>query len=268
MGSDIVSKRIGFIIALFLISAAFEAPAGEAAATISVNGSAEISVTPDKAVLDFAIESRRRELNEVVTENDRKIKAVVEFLRSAKIPARNIRTELIQIQPIMSKTKYRSTSDDLFGAQRQQTQTDDLVKSDWGVLKPSGYYASRSLSVTITDLEQFEVIYRGIIERGVDTVTGVRFATSDLRQHRAEARLQAVRDGRAKATAMAAELGASLAAVQSISEHAVGRYGGTGSGYGDSPFDAAENAAVGRISVTAAVSIVFELGNVQMEMSP
>ena len=48
---------------------------------ISVTGNAEVRVVPDEAVLTFSIDSRDKDLNAVVKDNDDRIKAVTAFLK-------------------------------------------------------------------------------------------------------------------------------------------------------------------------------------------
>ena len=214
--------------------------------TISVSGKADILVVPDHAVLRFSIDSRALELATSVADNDAKVKAVVEFLSENKIESKLIKTELIRIKPIL---EYQP---------RQRSDLTALQK-----IEPLGYSARRQISVTISDLESFETIYRGLIERGVNEVDNLRFQTSELRKHRDLARLQAVRAAREKAQAMASELGCSLAAVQSISESnsaTIPGFGSAGNLRSIAPGNVSGSVASGMIEISAAVSGGFCIG--------
>ena len=70
---------------------------------------------------------------------------------------------------------------------QMNTPASPLPKSSEAQLTPIGYIARRQLSISLKDLTSFEAIYRGLIERGVNDVSGVQFFTSELRKHRDEA---------------------------------------------------------------------------------
>ena len=238
--------------------------------TVTVTGTAEIRVVPDEAVLTFSVESRDKELDATVKDNDAKIKAVVKFLQASKIETKHIRTQLINIRPVFEQS-------DKIGSKGQAAQqTMQMIapavvppkNTTDAQLKPIGYTARRQLSISIKELDQFEAIYRGIIERGVNDVGGVQFLTSELRKHRDEARLKAVRAAREKALAMAQELGARLASVQSISEDHSSRFsnflGQNTISVANSIDDAGNRVAAGMIEIKASVRVVFRLGNTEM----
>lgn len=240
--------------------------------TITVNGTAEVQVVPDEVILTFSIESREESLNATVQDNDAKIKAVSEFLKASEVEDRHIRTQVIHIRPIFDENndrpKFRRQSAAPMPAPNASQTTQLLEDESEPSIQPIGYIARRQLMVTIQDLAAFEQIYKGLIERGVNDVSGFEFRTTELRKHKDEARLKAIRAAREKANAMARELGASLAAVQTINEE---------SGYGFPQFasnvmstsaggDQASNTiAAGMIEISASVQVVFRLGEIELE---
>lgn len=257
------SKSLPLVVAIAMtaISSA-AANADEPRPSITVGGQAEVKVSPDEAVLTFAIRTEEQDLDAAVSQNDDKVKAVMEFLESAAVEEQNIRTQLISIRPIYKKNRE---TPDMFrsGPASRSSGESDSEKT----IKPIGYTAQRQLSIVISDLANFETIYRGLIEQGVNTVGGVEFRTTELRKHRDEARLQAVRAAKEKAAAMAGELGATLAGVISISEERSGGFGRSSMlqnsvVMGD--FNSGGSSiAAGMIEVNASVSVTFRLGNTE-----
>ena len=77
--------------------------------TIKVHGNAEISVSPDRAVLSFSIESREAKLDAAVADNDAKIQSVIGFLQSANVEARLIQTDLMHTRPIYHQNRAGKT---------------------------------------------------------------------------------------------------------------------------------------------------------------
>ena len=240
---------------------------------ITVSGSAEIKVKPDQAVLTFSVESREEKLDDAVKDNDSKIKSVVEFLKTSKLESKDIRTQVISIRPIFESSlvpwKGQAFQAPMAPANASVPRAPAGGKKP--KLKPIGYTARRQLSIVVKDLEAFEAIYRGLIERGVNEVGGVQFETAKLREHRDEARLKAIRAAREKATAMAGELGAKLASVHSIVESTTPHWHSplqNTVSFSGRAAASSDTLAAGLIEVKASVSVVFILGATELKPEP
>ena len=244
--------------------------------SISVSGSAVVRVAPDEAVLTFSIASQEEKLDEAVTDNDQKVAAVNEFLKESKISGGEIRTQVISIRPIFENRSQRPFYAPSFSngpntpglpalvPATQPTRTSGNAKPS---IKPIGYNASRQLSITINDLDSFEAIYRGLIERGVNVVGGVDFRTKKLREYKDQARINAVKAAKEKAVAMAGELDAKVIAVRSISEDGSNYFGGYAVQNSTAllaPGGDSIGVASGMIEIKANVSVVFLLGDTEM----
>jgi len=245
--------------------------------TISVTGTAEIRVAPDEVMLEISVESREQEVEKAIADNDEKIRSVIRLLKESGVEAKNIRTELINLTPIFpergkshlvipqhaNQGASSEINDDPFGG-GDDVETSPLLK----LPVPVGYLAKRDLSVRITQLDEFEKIYRGVIKSGVNSVEGVRFQTSKLREYRDQARLQAVKAAREKAAAMAKELDCHVAAVDRVVEDGGHRYGRMqnrvvmDNHFGDAESD---SLATGMMEITASVQVVFLLSEVEFE---
>lgn len=232
------------------------------APTISVTGAAEIKVAPDRAILRFAIISKEKVLDEAASKNDKIVSDVTDFLKASGVEDKFINTDLIRIHPV-----YPNQQGSSFGSVNLPRMSPATPNRNPDQLKPIGYSANRRLSITVTDLAKLETIYKGLLSKGVNSIDGVDFETSELRKHRDAARLKAIAAAREKATALVGALDAKLAGVQSIREDHV---------HFPSPFSASQNSvsfatpmaplnvassaiARGEISVNASVAVVFEL---------
>ena len=140
------------------------------------------------------------------------------------------------------------------------------VKNDEAMLKPVGYKVRRQLSVSIKKLADFDTVYRGVLQRGVNEINSMEFKTSELRKHKDLARSKAIIAAREKAEALAGELGATLSGVQDIREVDNGfRFANN---FQNVSFDAGGSEgtmASGMIEITATISVVFRLGNTDMD---
>ncbi|UCG34356.1 MAG: SIMPL domain-containing protein [Phycisphaerales bacterium] len=217
---------------------------------ITVNGEAEIKVTPDEVIVTFGVESLAAKLEAAKTANDEIVARALEVARKHGIDDKHVQTGYFQVE-----TDYDHTS----GAGY--------------VLE--GYWVRRNVVVTLRDLSHFEGLVSDMLEAGVNYVHGVDFRTTELRKHRDRARSLAIQAAREKAVMLAGELEQRIGRPHSISEgHAgwwswYGRWwgsswrgrmsqnviqevaGGTGGG----------TLAPGQIAITANVTVAFELAD-------
>jgi len=233
--------------------------ADEPAPHIAVSGTAKIMVTPDQALIQAAVVSRFPTLDEAVADNRQSIERVVGFLREAGVDGAHIQTSRITIQPIWPE-RDRSVRPLAPVAELPPMNERDEFKKNLAI----GYEASRQFQIKIVDLKKFEEIYSGLLKSGVNSVSSVMFTTTELRKHRDEARIQAVRAAREKATAMAGELDAVLRGVKSIREGADVSYmpfAQNSFAETRSPEDADGMLAPGQIEISARVQVEFYLLN-------
>jgi uncharacterized protein YggE len=249
------SSRVGFkmcAVLLLLASCVSVVQADDPRPSISVSGSARVMVTPDLAIINASVTSRFATLDEAVAHNQKSSEQATGYFKEMQIEPKYIQASRITIQPIWPERDDRN---------RPPVAVEDLFKQS----QPIGYQASREFQVTLVDLNKFEQIYAGMIKNGVNSVNGVFFTTSQLREHRDAARIQAVRAAREKATAMAKELDAKLLSVKSIQEAGEprGMYNmmqNTNAAVFTPSDDGVERVlAPGQIEVTANVNVEFYL---------
>lgn len=239
---------------LLLVALAFSVPLAAqtpVSRTITVSGDAEVRVVPDEVVLRFGVETRNANLDAATAANERHVAAVVAAARQHGVPLDLIQTDYLSLEP--QYTTRRS--------------------SDLPIPELYGYLVRRTVSVTLRDLDAFDALFRDAVAAGANQVHGIEFRTTDLRTHRDEARLLAVRAAREKAEALAGELGEAVGRPRSIAEGSAGWVSGYGLGWrgglgavqnvivsgpgGSAPVDGVT--APGQIAVRAQVSVVFDL---------
>lgn len=218
--------------------------------TISVNGTAEVRVAPDEVVLTVGVETDSPEIARARAENDRRIKAIVAAARENGVASEHVKSDFLDIQP-----RY---------------------KDEYSHREFLGYFARRSLVITLRDVSKFEALLSSVLVAGANYVHGIDFRTTELRKHRDEARRLALIAAREKASAMTATMGVSLGAPVSIQEGYSGWWSPYSSWWGQRSGGmtaqnvvqsgggreaAGDDALVpGQISVSANVSVTFALG--------
>lgn len=238
------ARFLAMALAMLALAAA---AAAESTPTISVSGNAEIRVEPDEAVLVFGVEAMEMDMPAARRAVEAAQARAVEFLRANGIEPEDIRTDRLDASP---QWRHRD-----------------------GERHFLGYQVRQSTAVTIRDMAQVSGLVAGVLESGATHIHDLSFRTTELRRHRDEARRLAVRAAREKAEDMAGELGVAVGPPIRIDEGSARHFlpspwgwaaGGmmmqnvvqvqpSAGGSGDGAI------ALGRITVTAEVSITFRL---------
>jgi uncharacterized protein YggE len=217
------------------------------ARSITVNGTAEVKVPPNEVILTIGVETDSLDVVKARGENDLRVKAIAEAARSHAVAAEHVRTDFLDIQP-----RY----------------------NDSGRRQFLGFFARRSLVITLRDVSKFEPLLSSVLTAGANYVHGIDFRTTDVRKHRDAARAMALTAAREKAGAMAATLNVSLGAPANIQEGHSGWWSPYSSWWGTRGGMMAQQNAIqipggrdgsddvlvpGLISVSANVSVTFDL---------
>jgi uncharacterized protein len=240
------------IIALVLFPVAFAQNMNQLSTpVITVSGSSEIKVTPDKAVITVSIETIDKDVAVSKKQNDDIVKKVIDSCVKSGIAESDISTDFINI--------------------------DSRYQRDYEQKKFLGFYMSRRVAITLKDISKFDNLISDLLTSGIDGIQNVDFQTSELRKYKDQARAEAVLAAREKALAMAKELGNTIGKAISIEERSSNYQPWYSNWYGGrnypNPFNATSVApappmgqadsdmplALGKISVSASVSVSFEL---------
>jgi uncharacterized protein YggE len=219
---------------------------------ITVNGTAEVKVTPDKAVITINIETMDKDVAISKNQNDEIVKKVIDSCTRLGITASDISTDFINV--------------------------DSRFQRDYEQKKFLGYNMRRRVAITLKDISKFDNLITELLASGIDGIQDVVFQTTDLRKYKDQARAESIRAAQEKAQAMAKELGQTIGKAISIEERGSNSqswYNSWYSGYGrnyPNPFNASSEApapanlsdsdtplALGKISITASVLVSFEL---------
>ena len=215
---------------------------------ITVTGEAELVVEPDQIILTLGLETTEVNLLEAKRIHDVLLVRLRAGLTALEIENRQIQTDYIEVEP---RYEHKPGSNSFVG-----------------------YVVRQTLVVTLHDVSRYEPVLAASLEAGANHVLDVQFRSSEERKYRDEARAQAIRAAREKATALAGELEQTLGRPFAISELGSDRSSWYGSGWGRRGRPGAPNfranlragtdggallVAPGQISVSAAVQVSFEL---------
>jgi len=235
-----MKRKIMLALALSLL---FLAPARIAIAQmcapqprqISATGTSEIKVVPDQVVLNLGAESRDKDLSVAKSQNDARIKRILDLARSTGIEPKDIQTSTLTMEPDYSDEK---------------------------VPKFLGYEVSQNTTITLRDLSKYESLMTKLLEAGMNRVHGIYFGVSETRKYRDEARSKAILAAKEKAVAMAGVLGQTLGKPLSISEESGWNsyqfMANSSAGKSESTGDEA-TLAPGQTTIRASVTVSFQL---------
>lgn len=179
---------------LLLLASAFAF--AEEPRSVSVDGSATISVAPDRATLRMAIESRNAVLDTARGEVIAATRAFLDFADEADIEDDDVQTSGLSIRP-----EYRWDDGD-----NRQVMT--------------GYVVQREIVVELRELDSLGEIIEGAIDKGVNQVQPPDFRHSNENDLRRQALARATEEARANAAQIARTLGVTLGSVRRVTANA------------------------------------------------
>lgn len=207
---------------------------------ITVTGEAEVRVVPDEVVFDLTVQTIDKSLRQAKAQTDDRVRRLVELTRRFEVAPKDVQTDYVRVEP-----RYRGND-----------ETRLFV----------GYAVRKDLVFVLRDVTKAEALLSEVIESGITRVNGVNFRTSQLRRHRDEARVLAIRAAREKAVALAGELGQKVGKAYSIEEDVpTGRTMSQNVTSNAFTIDGADSSgspgtlALGQINVNARVTVRFEL---------
>jgi len=205
---------------------------------VKTTGTAEIKVTPDRAVIQVGVERQSATAKAAKTAADSISRKLLAALKVRGIEDKDIQTAYLDLQP----TSYY---------QKQ--------------VRINHFTATQSLSVTVRDLAKLDGVMDAVMSAGANRIDGIQYESSELRKYRDQARDQATKAAKEKAVALAQALGNQVGKTYSIEEV---QQWNTSYGYGGLASNVAMEApeksrgpstAPGQLTVTASVIVSFDL---------
>lgn len=138
--------------------------------TITVSGEGKVKAAPDQVSISISIETKGSKANDVKLENDKKMDAIIKFIKKSSIAKEDFQTQRISLNP-----NY------------------DYVK------KKYNYVATQSIQVLLKDLTIYDELMEGLVNEGINRIENVEFKSSKIIELKSEARKLAVKEAKSKA---------------------------------------------------------------------
>lgn len=187
-------KLILFLMAalIFLFSPKAFAAEAQPLPTISVSGEGVVEAPPDRATISVGIVNRDKNATKVQSDNARIASDIIKAIADLGIERKNIRTGNYSFH--------------------QYYRNDEKNRRIF-----EGYEANNTVSVIVEDLNLIGKVIDAALSNGANDVDSLQFGIRDKGTLQGEAIRLAVRDARAKAEIVAAELGKTIVGVRNIS---------------------------------------------------
>lgn len=180
---------------LAAILLATPAMAQEVPRQITVMGDGAVTAAPDVAFVNLGVTHTAASATDAVSQMSAGMQSVMARLETAGIAAADIQTGQLSLYPTYDDRSYDASP------------------------KISGFTASIAVDVRVRDLTALGSILEAVVADGANTFGGIRFDLVDSSEAYADARRDAVADGRAKAELYAMAAGVTLGDLVTLSEN-------------------------------------------------
>lgn len=207
MNSDKTKTYFWGLLNLFLVAAIinlvfFVMPAikkfGESfspARTTVISAEGKTIVSPDIANLSFSVASEGKDPKSLADNNNKKISAAIDFVKSKGVDAKDIKTTNYNLTPVY---EYDKDSRRTF---------------------ISGYNLTQTVTVKVRDLTKVAEIIGGLPPLGINQLGGISFSIDDPEKFLGEARAEAFVRIRVKAEDVVKNSGLRLGKIVNVSEN-------------------------------------------------
>ena len=235
-----MSKLVLLVIILFGSVAHAKAQDATDKPLITVSGQGEVLVVPDEVVFNLSATTVDKNLSIAQQKTDEVVRNVIALARKYGVPATQIQTGHISLE--------------------------ERFSDEEATRKPRvfiGYAVSKSIAIILRDVSKAENLLGELFRTGITRISSVDFRTTQDRKFRDQARAMAMKSAQEKARAMAQEIGQGIGKAFTINEEGIVRPSpaNMSSFYipGGSGADPSSAIALGQITITARVTVSFEL---------
>jgi uncharacterized protein len=174
--------------------------------SVTVSGTAEISIQPTEAIFSLDFTKLDKDLQTARKLNDEAVAKMLDLTRRFAILPRDVKTDNISVE-----MKYVFNRD-------PKKKVFDEDGDEIGTRVFKGYEVSKTVTVKLADITKFESFFGEILKTGITEVNSVRFEASNLRENKDKARDMAMKAAREKAAALAGSIGQRIGKALRISE--------------------------------------------------
>lgn len=212
---------------------------------LTVSAEGKLDVTPDKAVLSFAVETVGEKLAEVQQENQERLAKVLEECRTLHIPSQFIQTTSLNVIPEYPPPPRRSPEGSLENS----------------ISRIIGYRVVHQVNVEVRNLEVVGKVVDRVLKVGANRFSGISWGLQNEQPTKLEVLKLASSKAQAKAETLAQALNLKLVRMINVLEGGVSPAPIEGRYRMAMAMDSGGEASVsaGEISIRGTVTLVYEI---------
>lgn len=202
---------------------------------INVSGEGKIKIAPDQASIAVSVETKGTKAEDVKKENDKKMDAILKFIKKSNIAAEDFQTQRVSLNPNYDYDK-----------------------------KKSNYLATQTVQILLKDLSKYDVLMEGLVGEGINKINNVEFKSSKMTQLQSDSRKLAIKEAKAKAEDFVSVLGQKVGKAIVISDNSQA-YNPQPRMYAMKAMESMDSSApretlaIGEIEITTNVTVSFVL---------
>ena len=172
--------------------------------SFSVSGEGKVVAIPDIAQFNFSVITQSgRDIAVLQRENTDKVNAIIDFVKSKNIEAKDIKTQNYNLDP-----RYQFFTCPFESRETKPCPPPEIV----------GYTINQTVSIKIRDFSKIGDILAGVVEKGANNVSQLSFEIDEPTKVQNEAREEAIKKAKEKANLIARAGGFKVGRLLSINE--------------------------------------------------
>jgi len=173
--------------------------------TISFSAEGKIVAKPDVALITVSVVTQDVDANKVQADNNKKMTAVVNFLKNNGIKEDDIKTSAYSLNPQYDYTWCRKSKDD----------------TRYCSPKIIGYELTQSVEVKIRDFDKINTIIGGLSDAGANQISNISFSLDEPEDYKNQARIEALKKIEKRVQLLSKETSLKLGKIVSVSESGI-----------------------------------------------
>ncbi len=158
------------IMIVLFVTGTLQAQEIKTAPQINVSGEGKIKITPDEAMITVAVENNGKETSEVKRKNDEVVDKVLKLIKQSGIASSDF-----------------------------QSQRVNLFKNYDYNTKKYNYVANQTITIHLKELSKYDKLMMDLVDSGINSIQGVDFKSSKIKEYERDARKKAMMDAKQKA---------------------------------------------------------------------
>jgi len=204
MKHNIFKLLVVMVLFSVILTACATAPAAAVSSNtyppaLNVTGQSDIFLSPDIAYVYVGVHTESENVADALSENNAQSQAISSTLEDLGIAKEDIQTSAFNIYPYQDYGPYGPSPE--------------------SEVPPTKYAVDNTVFVTVRELDQLGKILDSVVRNGANSIHSVEFDVQDKTEALAQARKEAIENGRDLAEEMAAAAGVTLGDLMSLSVH-------------------------------------------------